>query len=111
MVNGHFSFALAQARDRLDQVSRARFGVPAARLPSTRWGTRRLPAGDRSTALALRRLNSRAERLEALTLRRESGIWLRWDFWRSHTELLSRFRARLAPLLSDVGRATGARPA
>jgi hypothetical protein len=106
MEHGRFSVVLAEARERLDRTSAARFGVPTARLPRTTWGASQLPAGAPSQARTLRRLLRRVDRLEARTLRRESGIWLRLDFWRSHSELLRRFRSELASLLRDVTRAT-----
>jgi hypothetical protein len=105
---GRFSEVLGRARERLDRTSQRRFGRPAARLPRTAWGARRLAGADPAEVRALRRLNARIERLEAVTVRRESGIWFRLDFWRSHAELLGRFRDRLAPLLSEVTRATTA---
>jgi hypothetical protein len=111
---GRFSEVLEMATTRLDRVSTKRFGVRAARLPWTPWGLWRLEPARRSEARALRRLNARIERLEATSLRRESGVWLRLDFWRSRDELLARFRRRLTPLLNDVStlaaRAPGATP-
>jgi hypothetical protein len=104
--HGRFSYVLGEARARLDRASSSRFNVPASRLPRTAWGARRLAGARADEARAMRRLYQRLERLEAVSVRRERGIWMRLDFWRSHAELLRRFRLALAPLLSEVSRAT-----
>jgi hypothetical protein len=103
---GQFTELLARAMERLDRVCEGRFGIPFERLPATSWGARRALAARAPEGVALRKLGHELEALKDVAARREAGVWLRWDFWRSRAELRARFRARLGPLLAEVARIT-----
>ncbi|HEV2520351.1 MAG TPA: hypothetical protein VGX00_07020 [Thermoplasmata archaeon] len=106
--NGRFSEVLGRAEARLERTSLSEFGRPLAGLPRTGWGARRLAPDRARSVVALGRLGRRVGSMKDVASRREAGIWFRLDFWRSHSALRARFRARLAPLLEDVERATPA---
>jgi hypothetical protein len=102
--SGQFTEVLSRARARLDRTSVERFGRPVSRLPGTRWGARRFSPSHVSQVVSIRRLGRTIESMHDVAARRESGIWLRLDFWRSHAELRARFRTRLVPVLDQVSR-------
>ncbi|MCI4357753.1 MAG: hypothetical protein L3J95_05260 [Thermoplasmata archaeon] len=102
--SGAFTDVLARAAARLDRSSAQRFGRPATRLPSTRWGARRLQPARATEVIALSRLARRIESMHDVAQRREAGVWLRLAFWRSRAELRARFHARLVPVLDEVAR-------
>ncbi len=103
---GQFTELLTRAMERLDRACHSRLGISFERLPATTWGARRALAARAPEAVALRKLGHELEALKDVAARREAGIWLRWDFWRSRAELRARFRARLGPLLDEVARIT-----
>jgi len=100
--SGVFSDVLYRALGRLDRLSERRFGRAVARLPRTPWALRQMAPAERSEVRAIRRLRARVDRLLAMTVRREAGIWFHVDFWRSRAELRRRFRVRIAPVLDEV---------
>ncbi|HEV2166682.1 MAG TPA: hypothetical protein VGS23_06905 [Thermoplasmata archaeon] len=103
---GRFTEVLTRAETRLDAVSERQFGRAVSRLPRTRWGARRIAPTAVAAVLGLRRLARRVGSLKDVAARREAGVWIRLDFWRSHAQLRARFRARLAPVLDEVARVT-----
>lgn len=101
---GSYSDVIDRALVRLDEVAQKRFDRPLQRLPRTAWGARRLPHASPTELRAVRALARRLDGLLDVTKRREAGIWIRFDFWRGHAELMRRYRLRLLPLLEDVAR-------
>ena len=105
---GQFTDVLTRAEARLDVVSTRRFGRTVSKLPSTRWGARKIAPSEATAVVTLRRLGRQIESLKDVAARREAGIWLRLDFWRSHAQLEARFRSRLGPVLDEVARVSAA---
>ncbi len=103
-LSGRFSDALDRAEERLDRASTRRFGRPSGRLPRTMWGAEKLAPGHAPAVLQLRRLSNRLAALRAVAQRREAGVWVRLDFWRSREELRRRFLLQLHPLLEEVAK-------
>ncbi len=103
-LNGRYSDALDRAQARLDRASRRLYGRPSNRLPRTRWGAERLAPEQASTVVRMRRLYRQIAALRSVAERREAGIWLRVDFWRSREQSRTRFLGRMAPVLGDVAR-------
>ncbi|HEV2231168.1 MAG TPA: hypothetical protein VGV64_02095 [Thermoplasmata archaeon] len=104
---GVFSDVLGRALARLDRTARSTYGVPADRLPWWPGAVRRLAPTDPRGLRALRRLVQEVEGLRSVTVRREAGIWIRFDLWRDRPALLERFRQRLGPVLEAVERTSG----
>ncbi|MCI4349148.1 MAG: hypothetical protein L3J93_02875 [Thermoplasmata archaeon] len=100
--SGEFSDVLVRGNRRLDRLALARYHRSAARLPRTPWGRRRIAPSDPEGVRNLRRLRDRAEHLLTITSRREGGIWVRLEFWRSRAELRRRFLKRLTPVLEEI---------
>jgi hypothetical protein len=102
--DGRFTDVLDRASARVERVSAHRFHRPVHKLPRTRSGARKLYPNQANKAIYLRRLAGRIDGLRTTAARREAGIWIRWDFWRSRAQLQARFLERLAPVLDDVAR-------
>lgn len=96
-----FSTLMRWSRERIEELYEARAGGP---LPSLPW-TLRAPATDPTDRYRLRRLTLDLGAFEWEARERETGLHLRWAFWRSRSRDRALYRSRVDALL---GRAQSA---